>query len=185
MRFIPSSLPGVITIEPVVHRDDRGFFTETYQAERYRAAGIPSVFVQDNHTRSVAGTLRGLHMQVRQPQAKLIRVIAGEIFDVAVDVRRGSPTFGRSVSAILSAENFRQFYIPEGFAHGFCVLSSLAEVEYKCSAFYDKADEIGIAWNDPTLAIAWPVDTPLLSDRDRQSPNLAALTDRLPLFVQK
>jgi dTDP-4-dehydrorhamnose 3,5-epimerase len=138
--------------------------------------------VQDNHTRSVARTVRGLHMQSRRPQAKLIRVVAGEIFDVAVDLRRGSPTFGRSVSAILSAENFRQFYIPQGFAHGFCVLSNAAEVEYKCSAFYDPADEIGIAWNDPALAIAWPVTDPLLSERDRRSPTLAEVTDRLPRY---
>ncbi|MES1255674.1 MAG: dTDP-4-dehydrorhamnose 3,5-epimerase [Acidobacteriota bacterium] len=183
MQFIPSTLPEVIIVEPVVHRDDRGFFAETYQAERFRANGITAQFVQDNHTRSVARTLRGLHMQVRQPQAKLVRVIAGEIYDVAVDVRRGSPTFGHSVGVVLSAQNFRQCYIPAGFAHGFCVLSDLAEVEYKCGALYDPSDEIGIAWNDPTLAIPWPVTDPLLSARDQRHPTLAEAMDRLPTVL--
>jgi dTDP-4-dehydrorhamnose 3,5-epimerase len=183
MQFIPSTLPEVIIVEPVVHRDDRGFFAETYQAERFRASGITAQFVQDNHTRSVARTLRGLHMQVRRPQAKLVRVIAGEIYDVAVDVRRGSPTFGHSVGVVLSAQNFRQCYIPAGFAHGFCVLSDLAEVEYKCGALYDPSDEIGITWNDPTLAIPWPVTDPLLSARDQRHPTLAEAMDRLPTVL--
>jgi dTDP-4-dehydrorhamnose 3,5-epimerase len=182
VRFIPSTLPDVIIVEPVVHRDDRGFFAETYQAERFREGGIAPSFVQDNHTRSVARTLRGLHMQVRRPQAKLVRVLAGEIYDVAVDVRRGSPTFGHSVGVVLSAENFRQCYIPAGFAHGFCVLTELADVEYKCGAFYDPADEIGIAWNDPALAIPWPVTDPLLSPRDQRHPTLAEAIERLPTY---
>ena len=152
MRCIPSSLPDVLIVEPDVHRDDRGFFVETYHAEKYRASGIAAVFVQDNHTRSLARTIRGLHLQRRRPQAKLIRVIDGEIFDVAVDVRRGSPTFGRSVGVVLSADNFKQCYIPTGFAHGFCVLTGTAEVEYKCSDLYDPADRSAIAWNDPALA---------------------------------
>ena len=130
------------------------------------------VFVQDNHSRSLVNTIRGLHLQVRRPQAKLIRVIEGEIYDVAVDVRRGSPTFGRWVGVVLSADNFRQCYIPAGFAHGFCVLSSTAQVEYKCTNVYDPQDEIGIAWNDPSLAIAWPAADPILSDRDRRNPTL-------------
>ena len=180
MRCIPSTIPEVLVIEPDVHRDGRGFFVETYHAGKYRASGIAAEFVQDNHSRSAARTLRGLHMQRRKPQAKLVRVIAGEIFDVAVDLRRGSPTFGRSVGVVLSADNFKQCFIPVGFAHGFCVLTAVAEVEYKCSDFYDPADEFGIAWNDPPLAIAWPITDPLLSARDRGNPTLAELGDRLP-----
>jgi dTDP-4-dehydrorhamnose 3,5-epimerase len=138
--------------------------------------------VQDNHSRSVKGTVRGLHLQVARPQAKLVRVIAGEIFDVAVDVRRGSPTFGKWVGAVLSAQTFRQYYIPHGFAHGFSVLSDYAEVEYKCSDVYDAAGQLGIAWNDPALGIPWQVDSPTLSDRDRGHPTLAAAVDRLPHY---
>lgn len=182
MRFAPTDLPGVIVIEPDVHRDARGFFLETYHADKYSAGGIKGPFVQDNHTCSAAGTLRGLHLQLRRPQGKLIRVIEGEIFDVAVDVRRGSPTFGRWVGIVMSADNFRQCYVPPGFAHGFCVTSQVAQVEYKCTDLYDPAGEIGIAWNDPELAIAWPVSQPLLSDRDRGHRNLAQLWDRLPVW---
>lgn len=183
MRCIPSAIPDVLIVEPDVHRDHRGFFVETYHAEKYRAHGIAAVFVQDNHTRSVARTVRGLHMQRRRPQAKLIRVIAGEIFDVAVDLRRGSPSFGRSVGVALSADNFKQCFIPIGFAHGFCVLTDTAEVEYKCSDTYDAADEFGIAWNDPALAIAWPVSDPILSERDRHHPTLAEVSDKLPSYL--
>lgn len=183
VRCIPSSVPEVLIIEPDVHRDARGFFVETYHADKYRASGITPVFVQDNHTRSLGRTVRGLHMQRKRPQAKLIRVIAGEIYDVAVDLRRGSPSFGRSVGVVLSADNFRQCYIPRGFAHGFCVLSSTAEVEYKCSDIYDAADEFGIAWNDPALAIPWPVTDPLLSDRDKRNPTLAEVADKLPGYL--
>jgi dTDP-4-dehydrorhamnose 3,5-epimerase len=183
VRCVPSSLPDVLVVEPDVHRDARGFFVETYRADTYRAAGMPAAFVQDNHTRSIAGTLRGLHLQVRRAQAKLVRAVVGEVFDVAVDVRRGSPSFGRWMSVVLSAQNFRQCYIPAGFAHGFCVLSREAEVEYKCSDYYDPADEFGIAWNDPALAIPWPVAEPLLSDRDRRNPALAAAMDRLPIYA--
>jgi len=183
VRCIPSSIPEVLIIEPEVHRDSRGFFVETYHADKYRAIGIAPVFVQDNRTRSLGRTVRGLHMQRRRPQAKLVHVIAGEIYDVAVDLRRGSPSFGRSVCVVLSADNFKQCYIPAGFAHGFCVLTSTAEVEYKCSSIYDPADEFGIAWNDPALAIAWPVTDPLLSDRDRRNPTLAEIADKLPAYV--
>ena len=183
MRCTPSSIPEVLIVEPDVHRDSRGFFVETYHADRYRASGIAPVFVQDNHTRSLGRTIRGLHMQRRRPQAKLVRVLAGEIFDVAVDIRRGSPSFGRSVGVVLSADNFRQCYIPTGFAHGFCVLTSSAEVEYKCSEVYDPADQMGILWNDPALAIKWPVADPLLSDQDRRNPTLAAIADTLPDYV--
>lgn len=180
MRVVSTDLPGVLIVEPDVHRDGRGFFVETYRADAFNAAGIPDVFVQDNHSRSSGRTIRGLHLQVARPQAKLIRVVEGEIFDVAVDVRRGSPTFGRWVSVLLSAENFRQCYLPVGFAHGFCVTSSTAQVEYKCTHVYDPRDEIGIAWNDPSLAIAWPVGDPILSERDRCNLPVAALADKLP-----
>ncbi len=180
MRFLPTALAGVLIVEPDVHRDGRGFFLEAYHAEKYRAAGIAGPFVQDNHSLSDAGTLRGLHLQLRRPQGKLIRVIEGEIFDVAVDVRVGSPTFGRWVGNLLSAGNFRQCYIPPGFAHGFCAVGGPAQVEYKCTDFYDPDSEIGIAWNDPEIGIAWPVRDPTLSPRDRQHPRLSELLDRLP-----
>ena len=181
MRVIPADgMPDVLVIEPELHRDARGFFLETYHAERYRQHGIAGPFVQDNHSRSQARTLRGLHLQLRRPQGKLIHVIEGEIFDVAVDVRRGSPTFGRFAGVRLGAERFTQVYVPPGFAHGFCVLSATAQVVYKCTDLYDPADEIGIAWNDPALAIPWPVTEPLLSPRDSRHPTLADVTDRLP-----
>jgi dTDP-4-dehydrorhamnose 3,5-epimerase len=183
VRFSPTELPEVIVVDPDIHRDARGFFLETYQAEKYRAAGIEGPFVQDNHSRSAAGTLRGLHLQLRPPQGKLVRVIAGIIFDVAVDVRRGSLTFGRWVGVTLSADNFKQCYIPPGFAHGFCVVSPVAEVEYKCTALYDPASEIGIAWNSPELAIPWPAASPQLSDRDARLPPLTEALDILPRFT--
>jgi dTDP-4-dehydrorhamnose 3,5-epimerase len=182
VRVLPTDIPGVLVIEPDVHADGRGFFVEAYHAERYRQHGIDGPFVQDNHSRSVAGTLRGLHLQMRRPQGKLVRVIEGEVYDVAVDVRRGSPTFGRWVSVTLTAENFKQCYIPPGFAHGFCVVSAIAQVEYKCTDVYDPASEVGIAWNDPGLAITWPVREPLLSPRDTRHPHLADLTDELPIW---
>jgi dTDP-4-dehydrorhamnose 3,5-epimerase len=182
VRVVSTVLPGVVVIEPDVHADGRGFFLETYHAERYRAHGIDGPFVQDNHSRSVAGTLRGLHLQLRLPQGKLIRVIEGSVFDVAVDVRRGSPTFARWVGVTLSAENFKQCYVPPGFAHGFCVLSPVAQVEYKCTDLYDPSGEIGIAWDDPALGIAWPVERPTLSARDSQHPRLADLLDKLPAW---
>ena len=182
MRALPTDLPGVLIIEPDVHRDARGFFLETYHVDKYRALGIARPFVQDNHSRSARGTVRGLHLQVRRPQAKLVRVIGGAIFDVAVDVRRGSPTFGRWVGVELSADNFCQMYVPEGFAHGFSVTSDTAEVEYKCTDIYDPDAEIGIAWNDPTLAIAWPVSQPTLSDRDARNRTLAEMTEALPAY---
>ena len=183
MRVIPLEVPGALLIEPDVYSDTRGFFVETYHADRYREQGVEGPFVQDNHSRSVAGTLRGLHVQVGRPQGKLVRVISGAIYDVGVDVRRGSPTFGRWVAVTLSAENFRQCYIPSGFAHGFCVLGAAAEVEYKCTDVYDKASEVSIAWDDPVLAIPWPIARPLLSDRDQRNPPLAAQMDRLPLYT--
>jgi dTDP-4-dehydrorhamnose 3,5-epimerase len=177
-----TDVPGMLIVEPDVHSDARGFFLESYHADRYRAYGIHGPFVQDNHSRSVGGTLRGLHLQVDRPQGKLVRVISGAIFDVGVDVRRGSPTFGRWVGVTLSAENFRQCYVPEGFAHGFCVITPTAEVEYKCTELYDPATEIGIAWDDPLLAIAWPIAVPLLSARDSAHPTISELGPRLPAY---
>jgi len=183
MRVIPTELPGVLLVEPDVHRDSRGFFVEFYHAAKYRDLGISGPFVQDNHSRSNFGTIRGLHLQVARPQGKLIRVVAGEIYDVAVDVRRGSPTFGKWIGVTLSSESFLQCYIPEGFAHGFSVRSPVAEVEYKCTGFYEPAAEVGIIWNDPDLGISWNVESPILSERDQRHPTLAAITDRLPLLA--
>lgn len=176
MKVIETPLAGVVIIEPVVHQDARGFFLETYHADRYRAAGIDATFVQANQSRSVRNTLRGLHWQAgAHPQAKLVRAIVGHIFDVAVDVRPGSATFGHWYGVHMRADNFRQLYIPTGFAHGFCVLSDVAEIEYQCSDVYDKAGERGLIWNDPDLQIAWPVTEPLLSERDRHHPSLRDL----------
>jgi len=180
VRVVRTELAGVVVIEPDVHADGRGFFLETYHAARYSEHGIDGPFVQDNHSRSTGGTLRGLHLQLRRPQGKLVRVVEGEIFDVAVDVRLGSTTFGRWIAVSLSADNFRQCYVPPGFAHGFCVVTPIAQVEYKCTDLYDPQSEIGIAWNDPALAIPWPVRDPILSSRDRHHPTLAEQADRLP-----
>jgi len=175
MRFSETSIAGVIVVEPDVYRDARGFFLETFHAVKYAEAGIPSEFVQDNHSASVRNTLRGLHMQVRKPQGKLVRVVEGEIWDVAVDVRPGSATFGTWVAETLSAGNFKQLYVPPGCAHGFCVLSETAQVQYKCTEVYDQKDEIGIAYNDPALNIQWPVQNPILSDRDQRHRTLAEM----------
>ena len=183
MRLVPTELPGVVIIEPSVFRDGRGFFLETYHADKFRELGLTEPFVQDNHSLSVQDTVRGLHLQLRHAQGKLIRVVEGEVFDVAVDVRRGSPTFGRWVGVALSAANFKMCYVPPGFAHGFCVLSAAAQVEYKCTDFYDPSGEVGIAWNDPTLGIRWPVAAPILSPRDHANPLLADLMPRLPSYA--
>lgn len=182
MRVIETELPGVVVIEPEVHKDERGFFLETFHGERYRRHGLPEVFVQDNHSRSVRGTLRGLHAQLRRPQGKLVRVVAGEVWDVAVDIRVGSPTFRRWVAVVLSAGNFRELYVPPGFAHGFCVLSEVAEVEYKCTDYYDPESELRLAWNDPELAIPWPVRDPILSAKDRAARTLRELHSLLPRY---
>ena len=149
MKVSPTAIPDVLLIEPIVHRDQRGYFVETWRAAQYADIGIDGPFVQDNHSRSVKGTLRGLHYQIGRPQGKLVRVATGAVFDVAVDLRRSSATFGRWVGVMLSGENFRQLYIPPGFAHGFCVLSPTVDVEYKCTDFYDPGDEVTIAWDDP------------------------------------
>ena len=175
MKILPTEIPAVLLIEPQVFRDPRGFFLETWQRDKYAAHGIGPDFVQDNHSRSARGTLRGLHAQRRRPQGKLVRAVQGEIWDVAVDLRLDSPTFGRHVAATLSADNFRQLWVPPGFAHGFCVLSETAEVEYKCVGLYDRSDEIGLKWDDPALAIPWPVQRPLLSEKDQRQPSLEEL----------
>jgi dTDP-4-dehydrorhamnose 3,5-epimerase len=179
VKFLPTALPDVILVEPDVHRDARGFFLETFHQRKYGEGGIEGPFVQDNHSHSVKGTLRGLHAQRTRPQGKLVRAVAGEMFDVAVDIRPGSPTFGRWVGAHLSGENFRQLYIPPGFAHGFCVLSPLVDVEYKCTDLYDPGDEITIAWNDPEIGIDWPVRDPIVSAKDASAPRLRDLFPRV------
>jgi dTDP-4-dehydrorhamnose 3,5-epimerase len=183
MQFLPTAIPEVLIIEPKVFGDDRGFFMETFQLQRFAEAGIRVPFVQDNHSRSKQGTLRGLHYQIRQPQAKLVRVVAGEIFDVSVDLRRSSATFGKWVGAYLSSENKRQLWVPAGFAHGFYVLSEWAELVYKASDYYAPQWERTILWNDPTLAIEWP----LLLDKatgSRQAPLLSAKDEQGCLFSQ-
>lgn len=157
----------MVLLEPEVYRDPRGWFSETFRADQFEGASLPR-FVQENHSSSIAGTLRGLHYQLDKPQAKLVRCVRGAVFDVAVDIRVGSPTFGRWTSAVLSAENQRQMFVPAGFAHGFCVVDGPAEVIYKCSDYYSgAADQRGVLWNDPKLAIPWPVAEPLLSDKDK------------------
>jgi dTDP-4-dehydrorhamnose 3,5-epimerase len=167
MKVTPTKLDGCVIIEPEVFGDERGFFLETFQAERYAdLAGIALPFVQDNYSRSSKGVLRGLHFQKTKPQGKLVRVVRGEVYDVAVDIRRGSPTFGEWEAAILTAENKIQFWVPPGFAHGFLVLSETADFEYKCTDYYDPSDEGSILWDDLDLGIPWPIDRPILSDKD-------------------
>lgn len=183
MTFRATKLPGVILIEPKVHGDERGFFVETYHEQRYAENGIPLRFVQDNHSRSVGPILRGLHAQRTRAQGKLVRCVEGRIFDVAVDIRRGSPTFAQWVGFELSAANFHQLWIPPDFAHGFCVLDGgPVQVEYKCTDLYDPSDELGVAWDDPDLGVEWPIEKPLLSPKDRALGRLADLMDRLPIF---
>lgn len=186
MRIDSTDLSGVLVITPRVFQDPRGFFFESYNQETWGSHGINTIFVQDNHSRSTQGTLRGLHFQLPPlAQVKLVRCVIGAIWDVAVDIRVGSPTFGRWVGVELSADNFRQLYIPAGYAHGFCVLSDKAEVLYKTSAVYSKTHEQGIAWDDPQLAIDWPVSEPLLSDRDRAAPSLAEYVTGTPFMDER
>ncbi len=182
MKFTPTELSEVIVVEPDVLRDERGFFLETYQEEKYREGGISETFMQDNHSQSSKGTLRGLHAQLVHPQGKLIRVIEGEVYDVAVDIRPNSPTFKKWVSEVLSADNFKQLYIPPGFAHGFCVTSDIAQFEYKCTDYYDPSGEITILWNDSDLNVQWPVKQPLLSEKDANAPRLKDVMDRLSVL---
>lgn len=169
-NFIETPIKGMYVIEPAVFGDSRGYFMETYQYEEFKNAGLDMVFVQDNQSKSKRGVLRGLHYQKRNSQGKLVRVVSGEVYDVGVDLRKGSETFGQYYGVVLSAENKRQFYVPEGFAHGFVVLSDTAEFVYKCTNYYDPSSEAGILWNDPDLAIEWPITADmeiLLSDKDK------------------
>jgi dTDP-4-dehydrorhamnose 3,5-epimerase len=183
MKFLATDLPGVILVEPDIWRDARGFFLENYHVRKFQEGGIAATFVQDNHSQSTQGTLRGLHAQAGQhPQGKLVRATEGEIFDVAVDIRPGSPTFKRWTGAVLSESNFRLLYIPPGFAHGFCVLSGRAQVQYKCTDFYSPTDEISIRWNDPAIGVSWPVEMPLLSEKDQKAPLLEDLLQYLPSY---
>ena len=172
MNVTPTRIPDVLLIEPKVFGDERGFLYECFSAEKYAAAGVVGPFVQDNISRSVHGVLRGLHLQQPHAQGKLVTVLEGEVFDVSADVRPNSPTWGHWVGERLSAANKRQLYIPPGLAHGFCVMSEHAVVHYKCTAYYDSSGEVAIAWNDPDLAISWPVDLPTLSDKDRRARRL-------------
>ena len=179
-RRLDTELDGVVLLEPAVHGDERGFLVETFSAPAWRELGVEAEFVQDNHSRSHAGILRGLHFQTRPGQAKLVRCSRGRIWDVAVDLRRDSPTYGRWEGHELDDELHRQLFVPAGFAHGFCVLSEIADVHYKLSSLYDPATEAGIAWDDPDLAVAWPVADPQVSGRDRSAPRLAEIADELP-----
>jgi len=176
MNVVKTKLKDCVIIEPKVFGDERGFFLETFQAVRYADfAGINSPFLQDNHSRSSKGVLRGLHFQKTKPQGKLVRVVRGEVYDVAVDIRSGSPTYGQWEAVILSEENKTQFWVPPGFAHGFLVLSDTADFEYKCTDYYDSSDEGSVLWNDPDLNVPWPIDNPLLSEKDANAPKLADL----------
>ena len=181
MDVIQSELSGILVIEPRSFRDERGFFLESFQAERYRDNGIADVFIQDNHSRSRQGVLRGLHFQIKHPQAQIVTVIRGRIFDAAVDLRPGSATFGRWYGVELSDEGPRQLYMAPGFAHGFCVLSDFADLHYKVTRFYDHADEGGLIWNDSEVGIRWPIEQPTVSGRDGAYPSLRQLNrNRLP-----
>ena len=176
MKVSHSKLKGCVIVEPRVFGDERGFFLETFQTVRYQQeAGIDLAFVQDNHSRSARGVLRGLHFQKTKPQGKLVRVVRGEVYDVAVDIRNGSPTFGEWEGVILSEDNKKQFWVPPGFAHGFVVLSDTADFEYKCTDYYDPTDEGGILWNDPDLDIPWPIANPVLSTKDQSAKRLVDL----------
>ena len=175
MNVTETKLAGVLIIEPKVFGDSRGFFKETFQAERYREAGIEYTFVQDNYSRSQKGVLRGLHFQITKPQGKLVSCPKGAVFDVAVDIDPESTTYGQYVGVELTEENHKQLWVPPGYAHGFCVLSETADFLYKCTDYYDPSDEGGVIWNDPDVAIDWPIDQPLLSDKDSKLPTLKKL----------
>jgi dTDP-4-dehydrorhamnose 3,5-epimerase len=178
VNIVETVLPGVLIIEPKVFGDQRGFFLETFQLERYREAGITLPFVQDNHSRSQRGVLRGLHLQRSRPQGKLVSCSRGAVYDVAVDINPESPTCGQYVGVELSDDNHRQLWIPPGYAHGFCVLSEVADFQYKCTDFYFPDDETGLVWNDPEVSIPWPIATPKLSEKDQKLPTLHQLMNR-------
>jgi dTDP-4-dehydrorhamnose 3,5-epimerase len=184
MKVTETELPGVLILEPRVFKDDRGYFLETWNREGYAAAGLPNQFVQDNLSFSTHGVLRGLHYQEPHPQGKLVWVVSGEVFDVAIDIRVGSPTFGRWTGVTLSAENARQFWVPEGFAHGFVVTGDHARFAYKCTTGYHREAEGSIRWDDPAIGIDWPVTDPVLSEKDAAAPLLAEVgDDRLPRYA--
>jgi len=182
VQVTTTEIPGLLLIEPDIFRDPRGLFLETYHARRYADAGITETFVQDNYSQSMKGTLRGLHYQEPHAQGKLVMVIDGVVYDVVVDIRKGSPTFGRWYGTELSAENQHQVYVPPGCAHGFCVTSDRASFLYKCTDYYTPAAERGILWNDPVLAIPWPVAAPILSAKDRTYKPLIGMESELPLY---
>jgi dTDP-4-dehydrorhamnose 3,5-epimerase len=183
MKFIETSLPGCVVIEPQVFGDARGFFYESYNEAKYREAGIDRRFVQSNVSRSARGVLRGLHYQWPHPQGKLVSVLEGEVYDVAVDIRHGSPTFGKWAGVMLTAENHRHFWIPEGFAHGFCVVSEHATFSYQCTDLYNREADGGIRWDDPAIGIDWPISSPLLSEKDAKAPLLSEVAEsRLPEY---
>jgi dTDP-4-dehydrorhamnose 3,5-epimerase len=177
---LPTMLEGLVLLEPEVHGDARGFMVETFSRERWAALGVEAEFVQHNHSRSARGTLRGIHFQTSPGQAKLVRCARGEIFDVAVDLRRGSPTYGEWEGHVLNDVSHRQLYVPVGFGHGFVVLSDVADVAYQVSSLYDPDTEKGIAWDDPTVGVEWPVEEPLLSERDKSAPSLDEIAAELP-----
>ena len=184
MRIIETPLAGCVVIEPLVHGDARGFFYESFNAKTFAGKGLDLAFVQTNVSRSAQGVLRGLHYQWPNPQGKLVSVLEGEVYDVAVDIREGSPTFAQWTAAILSAENKRHFWVPEGFAHGFAVLSEDATFSYQCTALYDRAADAGVRWNDGDIAVDWPIAKPILSDKDRSAPFLADIArEKLPTFA--
>ena len=183
MKRVETNLKEAVILEPAVFGDTRGYFYESYNSEKYAALGIHARFVQSNVSRSARGVLRGLHYQWPNPQGKLVSVLEGEVYDVAVDIRRGSPTFGQWASVMLTADNKRHFWIPEGFAHGFCVLSEFATFTYQCTALYDAKADASIRWDDAAIGIDWPISGPLLSDKDAKAPFLAEVAaDRLPDF---
>lgn len=182
MKITPLDIPEVLLVEPDVHGDERGFFMETWHGQKFAEAGLNATFVQDNHSRSRRGVLRGLHYQLEQPQGKLVRVVSGAVFDVAVDIRKGSPTFGRWVGVELSGDNHRQLFVPEGFAHGFCVLSESVDFLYKCTDYYAPESEHGVIWNDPDIGIDWPDGDYQVSARDQANQRLKALDAVLPVY---
>ena len=182
MKVVDTPLPGVRVIEPRVFRDARGFFLESFNADRFAEHGLPTDFRQDNHSHSTRGVLRGLHYQLRRPQGKLVSVIRGAVFDVAVDIRRGSPTFGRWFGTVLTDEQPRFIWIPPGFAHGFCTLSDSADFVYKCTDVYAADDDRGILWSDASIGIEWPIDAPLLSEKDGRLPPLSLDRNDLPEY---
>jgi len=182
MRVLETDIPDVLLLEPDVHGDERGFFLEYFHSARFQEIGLNQLFAQLNHSRSEKGILRGLHYQLEQPQGKLVQVITGEVFDVAVDIRKGSPTFGHWTGHVLSERNHNQLYVPPGFAHGFCVLSDSADFLYLCTDLYRPGDEHGIAWDDPELGINWPDGPFKLSDKDKANPTLSAAAEVLPQF---